>query len=80
MFSASESLVDMLAEKMGMDPLEFRYQNCYRPGAITPTGQAPEVYPFPEMFEKLRPLYREALARARCKSALENVKGVGYDR
>ena len=43
-FLASESLMDELAEKMGMDPLELRYKNVYRPGATTPTGQTPEVY------------------------------------
>src|SRR5690606_35936304 len=46
-FLASESLVDELAEKIGMDPLEFRALNCYRPGSTTPTGQEPEVYSFP---------------------------------
>jgi aldehyde oxidoreductase len=76
-FLASESLVDELAEKMGMDPLEFRYLNCYRPGSTTPTGQEPEVYPFPEMFEKLRPLYKEALEKAKRESTPENKKGVG---
>jgi aldehyde oxidoreductase len=30
-FLASESLMDELAEKMGMDPLELRYKNVYRP-------------------------------------------------
>ena len=39
--------MDELAEKMGMDPLELRYQNVYRPGDTTPTGQTPEVYSFP---------------------------------
>lgn len=76
-FLASESLVDELAEKIGMDPLEFRYKNCYRPGSTTPTGQEPEVYPFPDMFEKLRPLYKQALEKAKRESTPENKKGVG---
>lgn len=76
-FLASESIVDELAEKIGMDPLEFRYLNCYRPGSTTPTGQEPEVYPFPEMFEKLRPLYKEAVAKAKRESTPEHKKGVG---
>ncbi|MBN1537930.1 MAG: molybdopterin-dependent oxidoreductase [Anaerolineales bacterium] len=76
-FLASESLVDELAEKIGMDPLEFRFLNCYRPGSTTPTGQEPEVYPFPEMFEKLRPIYKEALAKAKRESTPEHKKGVG---
>ncbi|MEI7847849.1 MAG: molybdopterin-dependent aldehyde oxidoreductase [Chloroflexota bacterium] len=76
-FLASESLVDELAEKMGMDPLEFRYINAYRPGDTTPTGQDPEVYSLPEMLEKLRPIYKEAKEKAARESTPENKKGVG---
>ena len=76
-FLASESLVDELAEKMGMDPLELRYKNIYRPGDTTPTGQKPEVYSFPEMFDKLRPLYQAALKKAKAESTPEKKKGVG---
>jgi aldehyde oxidoreductase len=74
---ASESLIDELADKMDIDPLEFRYQNVYRPGDTTPTGQPPEVYSMPEMIEKLRPYYQEALERARRESTPETKKGVG---
>lgn len=35
---AIESQMDMLAEKLGMDPLEFRLRNANRPGDITPQG------------------------------------------
>lgn len=76
-FLASESLVDELAEKVGMDPLEFRYKNVYRPGSTTPTGQEPEVYSLPEMLEKLRPLYKAAKEKAARESTPENKKGVG---
>jgi aldehyde oxidoreductase len=76
-FLASESIVDELAEKVGMDPLEFRYLNVYRPGDTTPTGQTPEVFSFPEMLEKLRPLYKEAKEKAARESTPENKKGVG---
>jgi aldehyde oxidoreductase len=76
-FLASESLVDELAEKIGMDPLEFRYINVYRPGATTPTGQDPEVYSLPEMLDKLRPIYKEAKEKASRESTPENKKGVG---
>ncbi len=76
-FLASESLMDELAEKMGMDPLELRYINVYRPGSTTPTGQTPEVFSFPEMLDKLRPLYKEAKEKAARESTPAVKKGVG---
>lgn len=76
-FFASESLMDELAEKIGMDPFELRYKNVYREGDTTPTGQKPEVYSFPEMFDKLRPLYQAALKKAKAESTPEKKKGVG---
>ncbi len=76
-FLASESLVDELAEKIGMDPLEFRYLNVYREGDTTPTGQKPEVYSLPEMLDKLRPLYKAAKEKAAKESTPAIKKGVG---
>ncbi len=35
-FLASEIAVDMLAEKMGEDPFEFRYKNLYNENSTTP--------------------------------------------
>ncbi len=76
-FLASESLIDELAEKMGIDPLELRARNVYRPGDTTPTGQEPEVFCFQEMIEKLRPLYTSALQKARQNSTADVKRGVG---
>ncbi len=76
-FLASESLMDELADKTGMDPLELRALNVYQPGDTTPTGQAPEVFSFPEMVEKLRPLYKAALDKAQKESTADVKKGVG---
>jgi aldehyde oxidoreductase len=76
-FWASETLMDELAVKMGVDPLELRYRNVYRPGATTPTGQTPEVFSLPEMIDKLRPLYQAALDKAKKESTPEVKKGVG---
>ncbi len=74
---ASEVLMDELAEKLGMDPLELRYKNCYRKGATTPTGQDPEVYSLPEMLDKLRPKYLEAKKRTAANSTATIKRGVG---
>jgi aldehyde oxidoreductase len=62
-FLAGESLMDELAAKMGVDPLELRARNVYRPGDTTPTGQTPEVFCFAEMIDKLRPLIRKQKGR-----------------
>lgn len=36
---AHEQQMDMLAEKLGMDPIEFRMKNIFRLGSMTATGQ-----------------------------------------
>jgi len=56
----SEVLVDELAEKVGMDPFDFRYKNIYREGATTPTGCQPDVYCLEGLFDKARPVYELA--------------------
>lgn len=66
---SSEVLVDELAEKAGMDPLEFRYLNVYREGDTTPTGCAPDVIAFPQALDKLRPYYKQAKENAKAKNA-----------
>ena len=76
-FLASEMLVDELAEKMGMDPFDFRYRNIYRPGATTPNGCKPDVYCLEAMFDKLRPLYEEAKKRCQELSTADKKRGVG---
>ena len=74
---SSEVLMDELAEKLGLDPLELRYKNVYRPGSTTPTGQEPEVYSLPEMLDILRPKYQAALEKAKAGSTAEIKRGVG---
>jgi aldehyde oxidoreductase len=74
---ASEVLMDELAEKLNMDPLELRYLNCYRKGDTTPNGQEPEVLSLPEMIDKLRPKYEAAKAKAKKSSTAAVKRGVG---
>lgn len=76
-FLSSETAIDVLAEKLGMDPFDLRYKNIYRPGATTPTGQTPEVFCLEAMFDKLRPLYEEAKIRCKELSTPEKKRGVG---
>lgn len=39
---ATEALMDELADRLGLDPLEFRLRNALRQGDTTPTGQVLE--------------------------------------
>ncbi|MDR3518178.1 MAG: molybdopterin-dependent oxidoreductase [Azospirillaceae bacterium] len=76
-FLASEIAMDMLAEKIGEDPFEFRYKNLYRPGSTTPTGQVPDVYVLPQLFDMLRSKYQEAKQRCAALSTPKKRRGVG---
>jgi len=73
----SESLMDMMAEKIGMDPLELRYLNVYREGDVSLNGHKFSVYPMTAILDKLRPHYREAVERAKRESTPEKRRGVG---
>ncbi len=74
---SSELLMDELAEKLGMDPWEIRYKNCYRQGATNPSGQEPESLSYPEMLEALKPKYEAAKEKAQRESTETIKKGVG---
>ena len=78
-FLASEIAIDMLAEKMGEDPFEFRYKNLYNENSTTPTGQKPEAE-LPilrKLFDMIRPKYKEAKKRCAQLSTPEKKRGVG---
>lgn len=75
--TASEQLIDMLAEKAGIDPFEFRYQNVYRDGERGQTNNTFSVYPMVKIMDKLRPYYLECKTRAEAMSTPEKKRGVG---
>jgi aldehyde oxidoreductase len=74
---ALESAIDILARKIGADPLEFRLANSLQPGQSTSTGQVVEEWPFPGCIEALRPHYQKALAEAAAFKEGKKRKGVG---
>jgi aldehyde oxidoreductase len=78
---ALESAVDMLAEKMGIDPLEFRLMNSLKPGQPKSTGRVVEQWPLPELIEAMRPHYdrarREAVEFNRKKGPVRRGTGIG---
>jgi aldehyde oxidoreductase len=61
---ALESAMDLLAEKIGMDPLDFRRINSLKPGQTKATGMAAEEWPFPELCEAIKPFYEKAKKEA----------------
>jgi aldehyde oxidoreductase len=59
---ATETLMDELAEKLGLDPLEFRLRNALRPGLATATGQVLQAsVGLVPCLEALRPRWQAAL-------------------
>jgi len=74
---ALESAVDMLARKMGKDPLEFRYDNFLQAGQSVSTGQKVEQWPIPALMDAIRPHYKRAMNR-KGENQNRNIKrGVG---
>jgi aldehyde oxidoreductase len=76
-YLVSEQLVDMLANKINMDPFELRYRNVARSGDLCTNSVPYRVYPMLEMMDRLRPLYEEACRRAENESTETRRCGVG---
>lgn len=76
-YTGSEQLVDMLAEKLGMDPFELRYRNVAIEGDLCTTSVPYREYPMREMMDIMRPHYQDALARKRKEETPEKRRGVG---
>ncbi len=74
---ALESAMDMLAEKIGMDPLEFRRINSLMPGQSVSTGMVYEQWPFPELCDAIRPAFERAKREAAAAKNGAVKRGVG---
>ncbi len=61
---ALECAVDLLAEKMGMDKLDFRKRSSNRPGGTKATGATVSEWPFPGLCDAIEGRYESALAEA----------------
>ncbi|MES0065127.1 molybdopterin-dependent oxidoreductase [Mesorhizobium sp. M0074] len=76
-----ETLYDDLADKLGMDRLDFRLKNCLRNGSETVTGQRLESgVGIADCLEALRSHWRRALTDAdafNARSSGEKKRGVG---
>ena len=76
-YTLSEALMDMLAEKAGIDPFEFRWRNIARPGDTNINSYPYRVYPMEEIMQKMKPHYERAMKEAREKDTPEVRRGIG---
>ena len=76
-YTTSEALIDMAAEKAGIDPWQFRYDNCARPGDTTINQRPYKEYLYPAMLEQIKPYYDEYKAIADAAKAEGRHVGVG---
>jgi len=75
---ALECAVDMLAEKLKIDPLEFRRRNSLRTGQTKATGcVVTDVWPFPEVCDAIQPHYQRAKRERDAQPAGPIRRGVG---
>ena len=59
----TESLLNMMADRVGITPWEIRMRNAIRPGGVLPNGQiVDESTGLVETLEAVKPYYDEALA------------------
>ena len=60
---ATESLLNMMADKIGISPWEIRYRNAIRPGGVLPNGQiVDESTGLVETLETVKPYFDAAIA------------------
>jgi aldehyde oxidoreductase len=74
---ALESAIDMLAEKIGMDRLEFRRINSLQPGQSVSTGHVYDEWPFPELCTAIKEKYEMAKKEASAHKSGTIRRGVG---
>ncbi len=76
-YTTTESLIDMAAEKAGIDAWEFRYKNAARPGDLTINSRPYQDYVYPQLLEKAKPTYDQYKAEAEAAKAEGRNVGVG---
>ena len=76
-YTCSEALMDMLAEKAGIDPFEFRWRNIAREGQTNLNSYPFRAYPMEEMMKIMKPIYEKAVAEAKANDTPEKRRGVG---
>lgn len=63
---ATETLLNMMADKVGITPWEIRYRNAIRPGEVLPNGQiVDDSTGLVETLEAVKEKYDAALEAAK---------------
>lgn len=75
--TAMEGLMDMMAEQLGMDPFEFRYQNILKEGDVSVCNETFDCTQYQRIMDMARPYYHECKERAARESTPEFKRGVG---
>jgi len=70
---AHESAMDLLADRLGIDPVELRLRNAVRAGSVLPTGQVLRSAPLREVIARCA-----ALPLPHEEPALGTTRGVGF--
>lgn len=74
---ALESIIDLLAEKVGISPWEIRYRNAIEPGKVLPNGQIADCSTaLKETLEAIKDVYDEHYPNVGLACAMKNA-GVG---
>ena len=76
-YTLGEALIDMLAEKAGIDAFEFRWINIARAGETNINSYPFRQYPMEEMMKMMKPYYDKAVAEAKANDTPEKRRGVG---
>lgn len=76
-YTTTEALIDMAAEKAGIDAWQFRYINAARPGDTTMNSRPYKEYLYPKMLEMIKPYYDDYKAQAEKGKAEGRNMGVG---
>lgn len=74
---ALESAMNLLAAKVGMDPLAFRQLNIIKPGEDTSSGHVMEEWALDGCLKKVKPMYDKALKEAAAFKSDNLKRGVG---
>ena len=76
-YTSFEAMLDMLAEKLGEDPFEFRYKNVARPGELSGNSRPYPDVSIVKLMDIMRPYYQEIVKEYKGKETEDKAYGIG---